>query len=91
MERVLQLSAHFGVPTLVIINKSDLNAEQAIKISRMAEQAGSRVIGTILFDHNVNEALMNGKTVIEHGKGPAYEAVLALWDALRSEAFGEIS
>lgn len=91
MERVLQLSAHFGVPALVIINKADLNAEQARKISRMAEQAGSRVIGTIPFDQNVNEALMNGKTVIEHGKGPALEAIHALWDALRAEALEEIS
>ena len=89
MERVLQLTAHFGVPSLVIINKEDLNADQARRIRRMAEEAGSRVIGTIPFDHNVNEALMNGKTIVEHGKGPAYEAVLALWDALRSEAFKE--
>ena len=83
MERVLKLSAHFGVPSLVIINKADLNAEQARKISRMAEEAGSRVIGEIPFDHNVHEALMNGKTIIEHGKGPALEAVRAVWDALR--------
>jgi hypothetical protein len=35
----------------------------------------------------VNDALMQGKTVIEHGRGPAREAVLALWQALRTEAF----
>ena len=89
MQRVLQLSAHFGVPALVIINKEDLNADQARKIRRMAEEAGSRVIGAIPFDHNVNAALMEGKTIVEHGKGPAYEAVLALWDTLRIEAFKE--
>jgi MinD superfamily P-loop ATPase len=89
MQRVLQLSAHFGVPALVIINKEDLNADQAGKIRRMAEEAGSRVIGAIPFDHNVNAALMEGKTIVEHGKGPAYEAVLALWDTLRIEAFKE--
>ena len=89
MERVLQLSAHFGVPTLVIVNKEDLNFDQARKIRRMAEEAGSRVIGAIPFDQNVNAALMEGKTVLEHGKGPAYEAILTLWDALRTEAFKE--
>jgi MinD superfamily P-loop ATPase len=91
MQRVLQLSAHFGVPALVIINKEDLNAEQAQKITRMAEDAGSRVIGRIPFDHNVNEALMNGKTIIEHGKGPALEAIRDLWDALRTAAFEQTS
>lgn len=91
MERVLKLSAHFGVPSLVIINKADLNASQAQRIRLLAEQAGSRVIGEIPFDHNVNEALMNGKTIVEHGRGPACEAVRALWDILMIEAFKEIS
>lgn len=89
MERVLQLSAHFGVPSLVIVNKEDLNLDQARKIRRMAEEAGSRVIGAIPFDQNVNAALMEGKTILEYGKGPAYEAILGLWDALRTEAFKE--
>ena len=91
LERVLKLSAHFGVPSLVIINKADLNAEQAQKINRLAEEEGSRVIGEIPFDHNVNEALMNGKTIIEHGKGPALKAVRTLWDVLRKEVFEEIA
>jgi MinD superfamily P-loop ATPase len=91
MERVLQLSAHFGLPSIVIINKADLNVDHARRIRRIAEEAGSRVIGNIPFDRNVNDALMNGKTIIDHGKGPAYQAVLALWDALRTAAFEEIS
>jgi MinD superfamily P-loop ATPase len=91
MERVLRLSAHFGVPSLVIVNKEDLNADQALKIRRMAEEAGSRVVGAIPFDHNVNAALMDGKTILEHGQGPAYEAILTLWDALKTEAFKENS
>ena len=85
MERVLKLSSHFGVPALVIINKADLNEEQAQKICSLAEQADSRVIGKIPFDQEVNEALMNGKTVIEHGKGPAVKAIRAVWDTLKKE------
>jgi MinD superfamily P-loop ATPase len=91
MERVLRLSAHFGVPSLVIINKADLNASQTQRIRMLAEQADSRVIGEIPFDHNVNEALMNGRTIIEHGRGPACEALRALWETLMIEAFKEIS
>jgi len=30
-----------------------------------------------LFDHNVNEAMMTGKTVFEYGKGPALAALSA--------------
>jgi MinD superfamily P-loop ATPase len=87
MERVLELSVHFGVPSLVIINKADLNVQQAQKIVLVAEQAGSRVIGSIPFDDNVNQALMNGKTIVEHGRGPAFEAIRDLWNALKRVAF----
>jgi MinD superfamily P-loop ATPase len=87
MQRVLALSAHFGVPALVVVNKADLNAEQAQRIKQLTAEAGSRVIGEIPFDRNVNEALMKGKTIIEHGRGPAFTAVQALWDALKQEAF----
>ena len=87
MKRVLELSVHFGVPSLVIINKADLNVRQAQEIALMAEQAGSRGIGSIPFDDNVNQALMNGKTIVEHGRGPAFEAIRDLWNALKQVAF----
>jgi len=83
MERVMNLAGHFGVPIAVVINKADLNAEQARRIEEVAEKHGSRVIGRIPFDREVNEALMAGKTVIEHGKGSAAGAIRATWRELQ--------
>ncbi len=85
MERVLALAAHFRVPSVVVINKADLNNEQTARIRFIAEKAGSRVIAHIPFDRNVNDALMAGKTVIEHGKGPACKAMHKVWNALQKE------
>ena len=79
MERVLELTAHFRVPALVIINKADLNAEQAERIVQIVEQRKSRVIGWIPFDRTVNDALMAGKTVIDYGASAAAEAILGIW------------
>jgi len=50
---------------------------------------GSRVIGRIPFDRAVNDALMAGKTVIEHGKGKAEEAIRDVWERLQ-EALADI-
>ena len=82
MQRVLDLTRHFGIPTLIVINKADLNREQAERIETISKDMGSRVIARIPFDRNVNDALMAGKTVIEYGKGPAFEAMVSLWDQL---------
>lgn len=85
MERVMKLAAHFGVPAVVVINKADLNTEQAHRIEEIAQAHGSRVIGRIPFDRVVNDALMAGKTVIEYGKGSAEEAIRQIWAELQKE------
>lgn len=85
MVRVLELAAHFAVPALVIINKWDLNAEQATRIDRIAKQRNSRVIARIPFDRAVNDALMAGKTVIHYGESAAADAIRNAWNAVQEE------
>jgi MinD superfamily P-loop ATPase len=85
MERVLDLAEHFGVPTVVIINKSDLNEEQADRIERMSVARNSRVIGRIPFDEAVNDSLMRGKRIIDYDpSSPAARAIREAWRVLRS-------
>ncbi|MBN1511740.1 MAG: 4Fe-4S binding protein, partial [Phycisphaerae bacterium] len=90
MERVLRLATHFGVPAAVVINKADLNADQARRIEEIAAAHGSRVIGRIPFDRAVNDALMAGKTVIEHGRGPAGAVIRDVWRELQQHFAEEV-
>ncbi len=83
LERVFQLADHFRIPARVIINKSDLNEHQVSRIESMCKKYGSQVIGRIPFDRNVNDALMEGKTILEYGKGPAFEAIKSIWETVR--------
>ncbi len=83
LERVMRLVSHFGVPAVVVINKADLNPDQARRIETLARGHGSRVIGCIPFDRSVNDALMAGRTVVEYGKGPAVAAIRDVWKNLR--------
>ncbi|MEN7973264.1 MAG: (4Fe-4S)-binding protein, partial [Verrucomicrobiota bacterium] len=85
---VLKLSQHFGVPVSVVINKADLNPEQAQRIHNMVKEANTRVIGEIPFDRNIHDALMAGKTVLEHGKGPSIEVLKRIWSELGKEMEG---
>ena len=96
MERVMKLARHFGVRAVVVINKADLNAEQAQRIEEIAQAYGSRVIGRIPFDRVVNDSLMAGKTVIEYGQTlpkamqsdgqrNAEQAIREIWTELEKE------
>ncbi len=85
MERVMKLSVHFGVPAAVIINKTDLNDDMARRIEKIALDHGSRIIGRIPFDRAVNDALMEGRTVIDYGRGKAEAAIREAWENLKKE------
>jgi len=82
MERVLRLTSSFGVPAQIVINKADLNPAQAGRIESIASEMGSEVVARVPFDRNVNDALMACKTVVEYGRGPAYDAMLRLAEQL---------
>jgi MinD superfamily P-loop ATPase len=85
MERVLELAEHFKIAALIVINKADLHAGQAQRIEEIAQQRNARVIARIPFDRQVNDALLAGKTVIEYGRGPAFEAMQQIWNHLKQE------
>ncbi len=88
LKRVLKLVAYFGVPASIVVNKSDLNPEQVRRIEQMAESQGAKVIGRVPFDRTVNQALMEGKTVLEYGDSPAAEAIREVWRELKPRLLG---
>ena len=85
LKRVLELCHHFGVPVSVLINKADLNPEQAQRIHQMAEQAHSHVTGEIPFDRNIHDALMEGKTILKYNQGPSIEIIQQIWNDLKEK------
>lgn len=88
LERVLNLAAHFRVPAAVVINKADLNTDQAARIEALATTHNASILGRIPFDPGVQAALMAGEAVIDHApSGPAAQAIRGIASGLRvSEA-----
>ncbi len=82
MERALDLASRLDVPTLVLINKADLNTEQTRRIERIAAEHSSPVIAHVPFDTAVHDALMAGRSVVTDPTGPAAESLRAAWKAV---------
>jgi MinD superfamily P-loop ATPase len=79
MQRGLQTTHHFGVKTLVCINKADIYPEGAAQIETFCRDEGIGVVGQIPFDLNVTEAMVQGQPVTAYQ--PETPASLALQDA----------
>ena len=86
MERVVQLAAFFRVPVMVCVNKADLNADASADIQRFSEEKGCAFLGLIPFDPVFTKAMVAAQTIIEYdGRSKAAEAVVQIWNALKTE------
>jgi MinD superfamily P-loop ATPase len=85
MERVAQLTRHFGVKTAVCINKADINAELADRLEQAAQNLDLPVLGRIRYDPAVTWAQVHGKAVVEGGTADslAEADIRALWERVR--------
>ena len=81
MERVLDLTRHFGIPTSVCVNKWDINVEMTKKIEELARQARARVVGRIRYDPSVSHAQIQGKAVVQTAC-PSAEDIRNVWREL---------
>ncbi len=66
LKRALQLLRHFNVRPLVCVNVYDINQSNTDEILSFCRKDGVEVVGKIVFDPVVTEAMVNGKTVMEH-------------------------
>ena len=84
MERVAQLAAHFKVPAMVCINKSDLNLDQTIAIEKLAKENNITIVGRIPFDPVFTESMVQGETVIEYQTtSKVSQIVEEIWSKIR--------
>jgi MinD superfamily P-loop ATPase len=81
MERVAQLAAFFKLPTMVCINKFDLNPDQGRSIEDFAAKKNIAVVGRIPFDPVFTRAMVQGKTIFEFDRwSDGSQAVEKIWD-----------
>jgi len=77
--RVADLAAGFKIPTLVAINKFDLNPDMTAQIKEDARSRDTKVVGEIRYDEAFTKAQILKSTVLEYTGGVVSEDIKALW------------
>ncbi len=86
LERVSQLCDHFRVKASVIINKCDLNEEQAQKIEDFCKAKGYELLAKLPHDSLFTEAMVQRKVVTEYPDAPVAQAVRRAWENIENLA-----
>lgn len=85
MQRVLGLTAHFGIQSLVCINKADLYPAGADEIIDHCHQNGLPVIGRLPFDLSITEAMVHGQTITAYlPDSPVSRMLREIWQTVRT-------
>jgi len=87
LERIMGTTDHFGVPSLVLINKADLNLARSEEIAVFCAGRGVEVVGHIPYDDVVTEAMVQGRPVTDYTDGPVTEALKRMWSRVSDLIF----
>jgi MinD superfamily P-loop ATPase len=79
LDRILGVAEHFGILSLVCINKYDLNPDAVENIEEICRDRGVEIIGRLPFDTTAVDAMVASRAVVEMDGGPMGDAVKSLW------------
>ena len=82
LDRAVELTRHFGIPTVVCINKYDINPEIAKAIEQKAGEKNLKVVGKIAYDTAATKAQIAGKSIVEYSDNGLKKQIVSLWESI---------
>lgn len=83
MERVIQVSKHFGISTKVVINKYDLNPDNCKMIKKFCEEKGIDIIAQLPFSEKVIESIVHCVPLVEFYSNGIAQDIYFLWERIK--------
>ena len=82
LNRIIQLTDHFGIPTAICINKYDINPKVAAEIEKTNSKADVKLLGKIPYDTAAVKAQIAAKTIIEYSNNRLKDQIASLWKSI---------
>ena len=83
LERILDVTRHFGIASVVCINKYDINEENSKRIAEFCRERGVAMVRNIPYDPVVTEAMVAAMPVVEFSDGAVSDAIKEIWASIR--------
>ncbi len=83
LERILDVATHFGIGSVVCINKYDLSEKNSDRIAAFCQQRGVEIVGKIPYDSLVTAAMVAGLPVTEFSEGAVSKRIRDMWERIQ--------
>jgi MinD superfamily P-loop ATPase len=84
LDRVVELTKHFDIPTVICVNKYDINPKITEEIKNTARECNLQIAGTIAYDSAVTKAQLAAKSIVEYSNGGLKSQMISLWESVLS-------
>jgi MinD superfamily P-loop ATPase len=81
--RILDVATHFGIGSVICINKYDLSEKNSERIAAFCRQRGVEIVGKIPYDPVVTEAMVAGMPVVEFSEGVVSKTIRDMWERIQ--------
>ena len=82
LDRVVKLTNHFDIPTVICINKYDINLKIAGEIKSAAQGWNLQIAGEIAYDSAFMKAQIAAKSIVEYSNGSLKGQIISLWESV---------
>lgn len=82
LERVAKLAQFFDIPTMVCINKWDLNPQIAAEIEMQAHEQGIGLAGRVRYEPAITKAQIQCLSAMEHQTDGAAKDIQHVWETI---------
>jgi MinD superfamily P-loop ATPase len=79
LKRILDVAEHFSIPSVVCVNKCDINTDRSKSIQKFCRTNDIPVAGLIPYDTVFTKAMLEGKNVIEYSENNISEILRNTW------------
>ena len=82
MERVAEVTRHFGIYTKVVINKYDINLKNTQNIQKICQNKAIEILAQLPFSENVSRSLVKGMPIVEFCNDQIARDITVLWEKI---------
>ncbi|AUN18136.1 (4Fe-4S)-binding protein [Clostridium botulinum] len=83
LKRVVDLCKHFGVFTMICVNKYDINKEMTVDIESFINEKGIKLVGKIPYDNTVMKSINELNPITYYKESIAKEAIEHMWKSIK--------
>ena len=82
LDRVVELTKHFKIPTAVCVNKYDINVKITKAIEKKALERDLKMAGKIAYDITVTKAQIAARSIVEYSSNGLKDQIVSLWGSV---------